>query len=633
MAGLSDGLRVGGVYADVGLNFDQLDKDLSELNRRLDAAGRSARVSAGVSVSGGGGGGGGGFGLTAIVASVAGSMSRLSASVNGSLSRISGNLQSATASLKVVAEGTRATQRAAHDLYREEARQYHAAHATRLAGRAVGQQMTVQRPGGFNRLAADVRYVAGTGFDQTTRAVRTPSIASSMPFVGPRLSPGTGPSPAPRMNRRAGLADPGIIPAIAIESVRRLHAALSAVGHAGVLSFNLIGGAVRGVQLRFERLSNLVRGIGRTISTTFSVITFPLRMAGSLMGMFSRRTEEASWAMGSMGRSATTAMGVANVATLGLASSISRVIGFAKLLVVGFALRAGFNAMREYAKSDKTTEALGGRVLANLQSGSVAIGKALQPAFQQIMSLIIDIQEASRGITPVFVTVFSYVGNAVASVAQFARLIIASWSDVQEFIGATFLQMAENAPATFKYFYDVAATVLGYLRDNWRAVFSDIFEFVKVGVTNSLQNIKDFVVAAIKYVQSMGREPFEFKFTPLMDGAKFTAPKLELPEFKLPNSYAQQMGDALNRIRDTKLTTPEDLAKGVSSATPDKGRSRVGEMLGARELMSMFQQSASEKGKDSKNIEKTAKHTEQLLKIAQEAGRKANAAMGAVMGF
>ena len=51
---LNDGLRAGGIYYDVGLRFDQLDRDLAEMQKRV--ASGSGDISIGVGGSGSGGG-------------------------------------------------------------------------------------------------------------------------------------------------------------------------------------------------------------------------------------------------------------------------------------------------------------------------------------------------------------------------------------------------------------------------------------------------------------------------------------------------------------------------------------------------------------------------------------------------
>jgi hypothetical protein len=178
MAGLSDGLRLGGVYADVGLNFDQLDADLSELQRRLDKAGQSARVTATVassdSSSSGGGGGGIGTGTALMAVSVVSAeIRRMTQQVNRAMDGAVDQLRKVAASVKTVADATRGTTKAAHDLYREQDRQSHVASIQHYAGNLMGRSSKIDRGTGYERLPADVRYLAGAGFNRQISAVST----------------------------------------------------------------------------------------------------------------------------------------------------------------------------------------------------------------------------------------------------------------------------------------------------------------------------------------------------------------------------------------------------------------------------------------------------------------------------
>src|SRR5574343_477772 len=659
---LTDGLRLGGVYADVGLNFATLDRDLAELKTRLDRAGRGLKVAAS---AGGGASGGGSFGgaALAIGAMICGEMRRVAAHLSRGLDAVVDQTRRAADALKVVASDSRATQRAAHDLYREQMRQFHGAHATRLFARTAGINMQVDKPRGYAGLPADVRYIAGAGFDQRIQATASAAseaataatkaaTATFAPVVreviaalpagrttragGYAMKPGrfTARTPIPTpydllepgqarvargtMHGAAGVVDMPTnmfgagamreLGGTVYESVRRLHAALAGLGHGGMWALGRVGHGMRTAQLHAGRLAESTRLLRAVFGATFNAITWPIQAAARAMGLFDARASSTTNTMRLFGR---TGLGglfgggmgggaggrvAAGMAAGGMGSGVPwGALGMAGLAGFGVAKVGGW--VRSAAREDPVTQGLASKAAEGLGRTGEAVGKALQPALQQVLALIVDIQGSTCGMASALGTAFGYVGNAIAQGATFARQVVANWSTAMELVGVVFQQLGENAVTTFQYIVNVAGTLGSWVADNWRSIFADLFNIIQELAANAWANLK----IGWENYQNWWNGVFDPEVKQEMKA--FVAPQIsvntkapELPSLRFANSYAGQMGELFAKITSTVLPKPADMVD-AANAEGSASRSRVGDLIGASELRDMLQGSASEKKK------------------------------------
>lgn len=565
---LQDGVRIGGVYAEVALDFTRLDRDLKDLRTRLDRAGRDARLGVGGATSGGAGGAVGGSASTTLAVLGVGRM------LGAGMAKAVQLLSSIAKSAAVMEIESRANQKALHDLVREEQRQEHAARQEVHYAAARGERMRIDRGQGYEALPVEARMLAGVGFNRQIRAV-----------------------PAP--GQPAGPAG--------------FHRMLGDV-HGLMLGFNRMGGAVSEVEIRFDRLRNSLGMVGRigggafrAVAAAASIMLSPVRLAVGMLGRLGGRRGEPGMP-GPEGMAGVTG-GIPSAPGMG---------GLVRggLMLGGAALAGSYvlGAAKSAATGDATTGSLARDVAAGFQESSKTLGQAMLPAIREFLALMIDIREATRGVTDMFGEMARAIGAAVANTILLGRKIIANWGETKKLITLVFAQMQENAGYLVNWLIKAFGVFLDWFRDNFKSIMTDA---VKAPFTY-LENARKASSALGTAVGGLFRgEGWNFN-APAMTPYNFTTPAPQLPAYNPPQTRAEDIFSSWKRLWETVVPTPEKMAKEAETRRAGK----AGDLVGAQELYSMISRTATGAKEDSKNHRKTAQNTTDILnKLTEMAGK------------
>ena len=290
-----------------------------------------------------------------------------------------------------------------------------------------------------------------------------------------------------------------------------------------------------------------------------------------------------------------------------------------------------------------------------IQNAAAAIGQALLPAWRELLLLLNDLMVGSTDLGTSVVDVATRIGAAIQSAIHFIRQMWAEWDSGVALVGLALKQAGEYV----RYFVDfgrsVFAAFFGWLGDNWRVLLASIGEWVQVMIGQMINGLVDAFASMASRLQQYLTDLWNW----MSGGFEGAAPALvksiessgtgagngqmtalELPEFKLPDTFVPEIKSLAEKIATAALRgdggdgapgvpKPADMIAAQDQAAAKEQRSRVGEMLGARELLGLMQGSANEKNKDSKNIEATARAATRQVEILEDV--RGNLAGGAVM--
>lgn len=137
-------------------------------------------------------------------------------------------------------------------------------------------------------------------------------------------------------------------------------------------------------------------------------------------------------------------------------------------------------------------------------------------------------------LTPFGIKVFQYLVPyfvAIADWIQTAFLVIefaaTHWREtlMTAAIGAALGIVRFGAIAAYT-FTEVVPAYLRWFWENWRDIFTTVLNFTTSVLTNIGKNITDLFTSIYNYLASGGTAPFEFAFTPLLDGFENTIRKM-----------------------------------------------------------------------------------------------------------
>lgn len=285
--------------------------------------------------------------------------------------------------------------------------------------------------------------------------------------------------------------------------------------------------------------------------------------------------------------------------------------------MLGGAALAGsyvLGAAKSAATGDATTGSLARDVAAGFQESSKTLGQAMLPAIREFLALMIDIREATRGVTDMFGEMARAIGAAVANTILLGRKIIANWGETKKLITLVFAQMQENAGYLVNWLIKAFGVFLDWFRDNFKSIMTDA---VKAPFTY-LENARKASSALGTAVGGLFRgEGWNFN-APAMTPYNFTTPAPQLPAYNPPQTRAEDIFSSWKRLWETVVPTPEKMAKEAETRRAGK----AGDLVGAQELYSMISRTATGAKEDSKNHRKTAQNTTDILnKLTEMAGK------------
>ena len=249
---------------------------------------------------------------------------------------------------------------------------------------------------------------------------------------------------------------------------------------------------------------------------------------------------------------------------------------------------------------------------------------ALSPLFEGVINFIknmsgsmVDNSSTLAGWAEGFVsfasTVASWITDKVIVAVSTMQIV---WENAGEAILLAVNTMALGVVASFNsivHFITVAIPeYLSWFKDNWKQIFTDIWNFTKTVFSNLWKNIVDFWEATKSFLSGDG---FDFEFTNLTKG--FESSIKELPKIaeRELGPLEKELGDKVSKLQDSlggKLD--ERIAKNkkkwsdmFKSASPDQ--KSFDEIQGSLPT-DPFEATAKKEEKDKAEKEKSGKETE-----------------------
>lgn len=353
-----------------------------------------------------------------------------------------------------------------------------------------------------------------------------------------------------------------------------------------------------------------------------------------------------------------TAEGVkAKAVAMGLADSIDDVGQKATMLARAQLIFEGLStASGDLARTMNQPANLFRELRGRIENAAGALGAAFLPAWRELLLLLNDVASGGGTAFDVIKSAAETIGTRIKDAIHFVRQMWASWNDGVAIVKLAIRQMVEWAKYGVGYIRDAFSALFDWLRENWRPLAMNMAEQLVAAFQWAITNVRTLMEErsvrqrlaekgvsaedAMALAQTgqgdfgtgfLGDRLLEIqkerdealaKFGPMNAGTT----EIKLPDFHLPQTFAAEIRALAEKISATKLRgdEPEGGPRGqvVPEVDPeetarDKEKSRVGELLGAREMLAMLQKSSAEKERD-KAAMTTAKNTGEMLKVLGE---------------
>lgn len=264
----------------------------------------------------------------------------------------------------------------------------------------------------------------------------------------------------------------------------------------------------------------------------------------------------------------------------------------------------------------------------NTQAGSVL----------QLKNQWHDLKEEIGGATS------GYVNNFISG-AQVAIFFIKEWRLTLEWLWVSFKLGLAEAWAELKYnFGTVMPVLLTYFADNWRQIFTDIWNVTKTIFANMWTNIKDFFVGV--WIWLKGGEA-DWKWTGLLEGFESTLKELPvIAQRELSNAeivLKEQLGgltlEMSRKIVESFQPTAIDIKKIVENAVLPEGvidkakksKKEKEQKLAAEESRFLTLAPGARFNNTEKNTGDTAKNTGRIGKLIEVTNKQLGTVGAAIM--
>jgi hypothetical protein len=264
------------------------------------------------------------------------------------------------------------------------------------------------------------------------------------------------------------------------------------------------------------------------------------------------------------------------------------------------------------------------KVTGNVTNLATEFGAKLLPAVQsglEVFSQLFDV--AVQGYNNYLAPVIDQIVSGFTEGFKTVGVIVSEWSTFWEIAGVKAQEMVTNTTAYLEAFGANFVQLTGYLADNWKGLFFDMFRASVYFFEDLGKNAASFGTALWDAIQGKG---FTFNATPLLEGFEATAkqlPDLIRPELvdaseriselsgKLSDSFS---GKTLEKLNKTLPIGKMAKATGEIGAMGASGKFAAAAELGSKEAYSAIIAHQAGGDKDaSKEIAKTGK--EQLTEL------------------
>lgn len=268
-----------------------------------------------------------------------------------------------------------------------------------------------------------------------------------------------------------------------------------------------------------------------------------------------------------------------------------------------------------------------------LQNLADTVGTTLLPAFTEFLRLMNQVAADMSAAASAGSETWTNFVSTLKSAIEAAGAIYRNWGSIVERTGVMIGGWIQNMVERFTWLKDTIAAFLGWFGTNWQSIFADAFNAVTTALSNLGRNFADFGKAAYDWIASGFTQPFEMKFTPMMEGFKAETTAFKAPELKLSSvqdqldGIDQKMVDAEQKAADDKAAAasaaskPALDTKGAAGAAPQKEKELKSEFVGLSDFAKKIQSGSF--GKD-KAADDTARNTARANSLLQKLVDKGN---------
>ena len=168
-------------------------------------------------------------------------------------------------------------------------------------------------------------------------------------------------------------------------------------------------------------------------------------------------------------------------------------------------------------------------------------------------------------------TAFQWLAGVVASTIDTITFALRNWGDLMSVVGIQVQERFTNLVETVRWFAAAGGQYLDWFTRNWRDLFYDTINFIGHLVKDLGDNIIGLFGEVWDYLSSIGKDPIEFDWKPMLQDFKATAE--QLPEIQGPilTSMQDQINEVYDKIGAREVERLQSKAQAAAEATRGLG--------------------------------------------------------------
>ena len=166
------------------------------------------------------------------------------------------------------------------------------------------------------------------------------------------------------------------------------------------------------------------------------------------------------------------------------------------------------------------------------------------------------------------VATFQWFDSVVTETIDAVGFTMRNWASIAELVGLQVGEKLYQIGDVFTWLFTSAIPAYTeWFGNNWLNLLTDAFNGAWTIAQNALTNIGDLVKEVWDFITSMGKDPIEFNWTPILQGFEATVEKL--PDVAGPHltSFQNQIDGVLARIGEDEQRRAEQAREKVEAAT------------------------------------------------------------------